>query len=76
MKFCRDCKWVNDENCTNPKNTVQYSDKTKFAVTGIEQPMRDVMVSAGCYPLRQHQFHPGLGIELCGPDGKWWEAAV
>ena len=80
MNFCKDCRYALGSlgelarlKCGHPKNSVEHIDAAMYAVTGILQSTVSATLSASCLPLRQMKTHPGLGIELCGLDGIWFE---
>jgi hypothetical protein len=80
MNFCVNCHHAEGDRstpftlkCANPKNGIATSDHAKYAVSGILQPTVNAALAANCIVMRQHTEHPYLKIEMCGPDGKWWE---
>lgn len=78
MKFCKDCKHALGDDlyklrCDSPKNSVEHVSTERYLVSGIEQPVITATLGQSCMILRQYEKHPALGIELCGPGGKWFE---
>lgn len=79
-KFCKDCRHsaipdsvdVYKMTCNSPYNSVEYSDASKYLVTGLEQQTVLAMRGATCSALRQDRG-PIVNATVCGPDGKWFE---
>lgn len=79
-KFCINCEYATGSfdtpetlRCSHPGNSVEHSNLAKFAVTGIAQPTVKAMLATNCIVMRTYDKHPSLGVDMCGPDGKWWE---
>ncbi len=80
MNFCKDCKHASGDSadhlalkCNHERNGVQHTDMARYAVSGIEQPTAKALLATNCIVMRTYANHPMLGIEMCGPDGRWWE---
>ena len=59
--------------CESSLNGVDHVSHEKYLVTGVEQPTIRATLAGNCLTARQYVRHPSLGIEMCGPEGKWFE---
>ena len=80
MNFCKDCKHAVGDlaqpyalTCGHPKNGVDFTHNNRYAVSGIPEPVVQAILASSCLAMRNHEKHPTLKIELCGPDGVWFE---